>query len=125
MSLLHTDSIDTVLTCTYEEFQVFYDNSNLHTEVLVRDALSAIIPLNKKKLHKAESWLTNNIASMTSYLPCSCTCQAPWGNNTSQSVFTLHIKRAKTGVVNAAKAWLDNIFLLSSSLFLLLISSNS
>jgi hypothetical protein len=123
MSLPRSDSLEsisTVLTCTSEEFQVFYDNSNLDTEVLVQDALNTIIPLNKEKLREADKRyrLHDLLSAMLLHAP------NPLGKRYVAVCLHVAHKKGEDGVVNAAKAWLDNLFLPSPSLFLL-ISSNS
>ncbi|KAH9168291.1 hypothetical protein EDB89DRAFT_2074117 [Lactarius sanguifluus] len=110
MSLLFSDSAEstyTVLTCTSQEFQSFYDNESLLTDDLSDDALRNIIGPNSARLREAETRyrLDDLLSAMLEHAP------HPLGRR--YVAVTLHVARQKgeDGVVNAAKAWLDGLLL--------------
>ncbi|KAH8995216.1 hypothetical protein EDB86DRAFT_2829534 [Lactarius hatsudake] len=107
MSLLCSDSTYTVLTCTSQEFQSFYDNESLLTDDLSDDALRNIIGPNSARLREAETRyrLDDLLSAMLEHAP------HPLGRR--YVAVSLHVARQKgeDGVVNAAKAWLDDLLL--------------
>ncbi|KAN0133015.1 hypothetical protein V8E53_009188 [Lactarius tabidus] len=110
MSLPRSDSLEsisTVLTCTSEEFQVFYNNDNLSTEALVQDALKSIISPNTGKLSEADKRyrLHDLLSAMLQHAP------DPLGQRYVAVCLHIAHQKGEDGVVNAAKAWLDNLFL--------------
>jgi hypothetical protein len=115
MSLSRSDSVEsngTVLTCTSEEFDDFFNNENLHTEALSDDVLRNIIRQNSARLRAADGRyrLDDLLSAMLEHAP------HPLGRR--YVAVSLHIahRKGEDGVVNAAKAWLDNLFLPSSFL---------
>jgi lipopolysaccharide biosynthesis protein len=116
MSLPRLDSLESiraVLTCTSEKFQVFYENDNLNTGALVQDALKNIIGPNTEKLREADKRyrLHDLLSAMLLHAP------KPLGQR--YVAVCLHIvhQQGEDGVVNAAKVWLDHLFLPSPSFF--------
>ncbi|KAH9012724.1 hypothetical protein EDB85DRAFT_1900150 [Lactarius pseudohatsudake] len=110
MSLLCSDSAEstyTVLTCTSQEFQSFYDNESLLTDDLSDDALRNIIGPNSARLRKAETRyrLDDLLSAMLEHAP------HPLGRR--YVAVSLHVARqmGEDGVVNTAKAWLDDLLL--------------
>ncbi|KAH9026718.1 hypothetical protein EDB83DRAFT_1926692 [Lactarius deliciosus] len=107
MSLAHSDfteSTCTVLTCTSQEFQSFYDNESLLTDDLSDDALRNIIGPNRTRLREAETRyrLDDLLSAMLEHAP------HPLGRR--YVAVSLHVAR-EDGVVNAAKSWMDNLLL--------------
>jgi hypothetical protein len=115
------ESIRAVLTGASEEFKDFYDDEQLVTEVLVHEALDNIIGPNKERLREADNRyrLDDLLSAMLLHAP------NPLGQR--YVAICLHIahRKGEDGIVNAAKVWLDNLFLPSPSLFLSLKSTNS
>ena len=110
MSLSHTNSDEltcTVLTCTSEEYQDFYDNKWLLTEVLSDDAERNIIGPNSARLQEAEPRyrLDKLLSTMLKHAP------HPLGKRYVAVCLHVAHQKGEDGVVNAAKAWLDNLFL--------------
>src|SRR6266702_1724222 len=110
MSLSRSDSAEltcTVLTRTSEEFQELYDNERLLTEVLSDKALRNIIGPNSARLREADRRyrLDDLLSAMLEHAP------HPLGRR--YVAVSLHVAHQKSedGVVNAAKAWLDNLLL--------------
>ena len=117
MSLTCSDSLEsirTVLTCTSEEFWDVYDDANIETGTLVQDALDHIIGPNIEKLRAADKRyrLDGLLSAMLLHAP------EPSGQR--YVAICLHIAHGKgeDGIVSAAKAWLDYLFLPSPSSFL-------
>ena len=106
------ESTGTVLTCTSEEYDDFLNNEKLQTEVLSDDVLRSVIRQNSAKLRAADGRyrLDDLLLAMLEHAP------HPLGRR--YVAVSLHIahRRGEDGVVNAAKAWLDNLFLPSSFL---------
>ncbi|KAH9170892.1 hypothetical protein EDB89DRAFT_1218022 [Lactarius sanguifluus] len=107
MSLAHSDPAEstcTVPTCTSQEFQHLYDNESLLTDDLSDDALRSIIGPNRTRLREAETRyrLDDLLSAMLEHAP------HPLGRR--YVAVSLHIAR-EDGVVNAAKAWLNNLLL--------------
>ncbi|KAF8464939.1 hypothetical protein DFH94DRAFT_784376 [Russula ochroleuca] len=101
------ESIVSVLTCASDEFQNFYDNESLNTEILSDEALRNIIRPNSASLRAADNRyrLDDLLSAMLMH--------APHPSGKRYVAICLHIAHGKgeDGVVNAAKAWLDNLFL--------------
>jgi hypothetical protein len=117
MSLPRSNSAEstcTVLTCTSEEYQDFYDNERLLTEVLSEDAERNIIGPNSARLQQAEPRyrLDKLLYAMLKHAP------HPLGKRYFAVCLHVAHQKGEDGVVNAAKAWLDNL-LLPSPLFYL------
>ena len=108
------ESIVSVLTCASDEFQNFYDNESLNTEILSDEALRNINRPNSASLRAADNRyrLDDLLSAMLMH--------APHPSGKRYVAICLHIAHGKgeDGVVNAAKAWLDNL-LLPSPLFYL------
>ena len=98
------ESICTVLTCASEEYKALFANENFLTE---DDTLDSIIRPNREKLRAADSRyrLDDLLHAMLKH--------APHPSGRRYVAVCLHIARQKgaDGVVNAAKAWLDNLLL--------------
>ena len=113
MSLVRSYSAD--LTCTAypmspytsEEYNDFYCNENLQTDVLSEHVVHNIIDPNRAMLHAADNryHLDNLLYAMLEDAP------HPLGQR--YVAVTLHIahQQGEDSVVNAAKAWMDNLFL--------------
>ena len=101
------ESICTVLTRASEEYEDFFANEELLTEVLSDDALHNIIRPNSERLRAADGRyrLDDLLYAMLKHAP------HPLGQR--YVAICLHIAHQKSedGVVNAAKAWLDNLLL--------------
>ena len=110
--LMSANSTCSVLTCTSEEYDDFFNNENLHTEALSDDVLRNIIRQNSARLRAADGRyrLDDLLSAMLEHAP------HPLGRR--YVAVSLHIahRKGEDGVVNAAKAWLDNLFLPSSFL---------
>jgi hypothetical protein len=110
------ESIRAVLTGTSEEFRDFYDNERLVTGVLVQKVQDNIIGPNSEKLREADKRyrLHDLLSAMLLHAP----------NSLGQRYVAvcLHIahQKGEDGLVDAAKVWLDNLFLPSPSYFFLL-----
>jgi hypothetical protein len=124
MSLPSSDSVESiraVLTGTSEEFRDFYDDERLVTDVLVHEALENILGPKRERLHEADKRyrLHDLLSAMLVHAP------HPLGQR--YVAVCLHIvhQKGEDGVVNAAKVWLDNLFLPSPSFFLSHTSTNS
>jgi hypothetical protein len=104
----------TVLTVTSENFDGFYHNESFHTGVLSRDVLCNVIHPNRARLLAASSEyrLDDLLTAMLEHAP------HPLGRR--YVALALHVvhRRGEDGVVNAAKAWLDNLFLPSPFVYL-------
>jgi len=118
MSLPRSDSaesISSVLTCASNQYQSFYDGEML-TEVLSDEALRNIIRPNSARLREADRRyrLDDLLSAMLEHAP------HPLGQR--YVAICLHIahQKGEDGVVNAAKAWLDNLLLPSPFLYLYL-----
>ncbi|KAH9168292.1 hypothetical protein EDB89DRAFT_2074118 [Lactarius sanguifluus] len=110
MSLPRSDSVESicsVLTFTSNEFKDVYENENLLTEVLSDEALRGIIDRNRVRLREADSRyrLDDLLSAMLLH--------APHSSGRRYVAVCLHIahQKGEDGVVNAAKAWLDNLLL--------------
>ena len=115
MSLPRSDSVEsicTVLTCASEEYEDIFSQEDLPTEVLYEDALNKIIRPISERLRAADSryGLDELLYAMLKH--------APHSSGRRYVAICLHIahQKGEDGVVNAAKAWLDNL-LLPSTLF--------
>jgi hypothetical protein len=115
------ESIRAVLTGASEEFNDFYDDEQLVTEVLVHEALDNVIGPNKERLREADNRyrLDDLLSAMLLHAP------NPLGQRYVAVCLHIAHRKGEDGIVNAAKVWLDNLFLPSPSLFLSLISTNS
>ncbi|KAH8993395.1 hypothetical protein EDB92DRAFT_398703 [Lactarius akahatsu] len=107
MSLPHSDSTEStcaVLACPSQEFQHLYDNERLLTGDLSDEALRSIIGPNRTRLREAETRcrLDDLLSAMLEHAP------HPLGRR--YVAVSLHVAR-EDGVVDAAKAWLDNLLL--------------
>ena len=107
MSLPRSDSVEsicTVLTCASEEYKVLFAKESFLTE---DDTLDSIIRPNRAKLRAADGRyrLDDLLHAMWKH--------APHPSGRRYVAVCLHISRQKgaDGVVNAAKAWLDNLLL--------------
>jgi hypothetical protein len=89
MSLPRSDSAE---TCTSGEYEDFYHNEKLRTDLLSDDVLRNVIRPNSASYAQP----TPDIASTTFYRPCWSTRHTHWDDDTSRFLFTLHIKMAKT-----------------------------
>ncbi|KAH9033502.1 hypothetical protein EDB85DRAFT_1951170, partial [Lactarius pseudohatsudake] len=100
------ESICSVLTITSDEFDVVHKNETLLTDVLIDEARN-IIGKNRARLREADSRyrLDDLLSAMLLHAP----------NSLGQRyvAICLHIahQKGEDGVVNAAKAWLDNLLL--------------
>ncbi|KAH8992899.1 hypothetical protein EDB92DRAFT_1855517, partial [Lactarius akahatsu] len=100
------ESICSVLTITSDEFNVVYENDTIPTDVLIDEARN-IIGNNCARLREAEHRyrLDDLLSAMLLHAP----------NFLGQRyvAICLHIahQKGEDGVVNAAKAWLDNLLL--------------
>ena len=96
----------TVLTVTSEEYEVFYRNEKLLTDVLSDDVLQNVIYPNRERLRAASSGfrLDDLLTAMLEYAP------HPLGRR--YFALALHVahRRGEDGVIDAAKAWVDNLF---------------
>lgn len=117
MSLPRSDSADstyTLPTFTSKEFKDIYDNESLLTEVLSDEALHNIIGPNSARLREADRRcrLDDLLSAMLKH--------APHPSGRRYVAVCLHIAHQKGGdeVVNAAKAWLDNLLLPSPFVYL-------
>lgn len=122
MSLLRSDSaesIHTVLTCTSDEFNDFYDNTRLSNEALVQEALDDIIDPNMTRLRDADKRyrLHDLLSAMLLHAP------TPLGQRYVAVCLHIAHQKGEDGIVNAAKAWLDNLFFPSLSIFLITITN--
>jgi hypothetical protein len=113
MSLPRSDSVEsicTVLTCASEEYEDIFAQESLTTEVLSEDALNKIIRPNSERLRAADGRyrLDDLLYAMLEH--------APHPSGKRYVAICLHIahQKGEDGVVNAAKAWLDNLLLPSS-----------
>ena len=108
------ESICTVLTRASEEYEDFFAKEELLTEVLSDDALHNIIRPNSERLRVADGRyrLDDLLYAMLKHVP------HPLGQR--YVAICLHIahQKGKDGVVNAAKAWLDNLLLPSPLVYL-------
>ena len=93
--------------CTSGEYKDFYDNKTLLTEVLAEDVLRNVIRPNSARLREADRRyrLDDLLFAMLHDAP------HPLGQR--YVAVCLHIAHQKggDGVVNVARAWLDNLFL--------------
>lgn len=100
------ESICTVLTCLCEEYNSWYHNEKLLTEVLSHDAQHSVITPNTTRLRAASNQyrLDHLLLAMLNH--------APHASGTRYVAICLHIanQKGEDGVVNAAKAWFDNLF---------------
>ncbi|KAN0132173.1 hypothetical protein V8E53_009939 [Lactarius tabidus] len=110
MSLPRSDSVEsicTVLTCASEEYEDIFAQESLPTEVLSEDALNKIIRPNSERLRAADGRyrLDDLLYAMLEH--------APHPSGKRYVAICLHIahQKGEDGVVNAAKAWLDNLLL--------------
>ncbi|KAF8256992.1 hypothetical protein EI94DRAFT_127631 [Lactarius quietus] len=110
MSLPRSDSVEsicTVLTCASEEYDDLFAKQSLSTEVLSDDALRNIIRPNSERLRAADCRyrLDDFLNAILMHAP------HPLGRR--YVAICLHIahEKGEDGVVNAAKAWLDNLLL--------------
>jgi hypothetical protein len=101
------DSAEPVLTRISKEFQELFENESLLTEALSDDALRDIIRPNRTRLRAADSRyrLDDLLSAMLEHAP------HPLGRR--YVAVSLHVayRKGPDGVVNAAKAWLDNLLL--------------
>ena len=101
------ESTGTILTCTSEEYDDFFNNEKLQTEPLSDDVLRNVICQNSAKLRAADRRyrLDDLLSAMLEHAP------HPLGRR--YVAVSLHVahRKGEDGVVNAAKAWLDNLFL--------------
>lgn len=110
MSLSSSDSAElicSILTRASEEYHEFYNDEKLPTNVLSDDVLRKDIRPNSAKLRAADKRyrLDHLLSGMLEYAP------DPSGKR--YVAVCLHIAQGKgeAGVVNAAKAWMDNLLL--------------
>ena len=113
MSLPRSDSAESiisVLTCASEEYQSFYTNEALQTKALSDDALLNIIRPNSTRLRAADKRcrLDDLLSAMLIH--------APQQSGERYVAICIHIahQKGEDGIVNAAKAWLDNLLLPST-----------
>ena len=108
------ESICTVLTCASEEYEDFFAKEELLTEVLSDDTLHNIIRPNSERLRAADGRyrLDDLLYAMLKHVP------HPLGRR--YVAICLHIahQKGEDSVVNAAKAWLDNLLLPSPLVYL-------
>jgi hypothetical protein len=108
------ESICTVLTCASEEYEDLFAKEGLLTEVVSGDALHNIIRPNSERLRAADGRyrLDDLLYAMLKHAP------HPLGRR--YVAICLHIahQKGEDGVVNAAKAWLDNLLLPSPLVYL-------
>jgi len=104
----------TVLTSTSEDYQTFFDNSSLLTDVLCDGVLCNTIHPNMGRLHAADQQcrLDDLLTAMLMHAP------HPLGQR--YVAFCLHIAHQKgvDEVINAAKAWLDYLMFPSPFVYL-------
>ncbi|KAH9020419.1 hypothetical protein EDB84DRAFT_567649 [Lactarius hengduanensis] len=106
MSSDSLESICSVLTIASDEFDVVYENETIPTDVLIDEARN-IIGKNRARLREAEHRyrLDDLLSAMLLHAP----------NSLGQRyvAICLHIahEKGEDGVVNAAKAWSDNLLL--------------
>jgi hypothetical protein len=117
MSLPRSDSAEstcTVLTCTSEEYEDFYRNENLLTGVLSDDVLRNVIRPNSARLRAVDSRCRLDVL-LTAMLE-----HAPHPLGRRYVAVTLHVahQKGEDGVVDAAKAWLDDLLLPSPIVYL-------
>jgi hypothetical protein len=101
------------LTCTSEEFKNLYDNETLRTEGLVEDVLRNVIRPNSARLREADRryCLDDLLSAMLTDAP------HPLGQRYVAVCLRIAHQQGKDGVVNAARAWLDNLFLPSPFIY--------
>ena len=108
MFLPRSDSAEstcTVLTCTSEGYQDFYEKRFL-TEVLSNDAERNIIGPNSARLQAEPRYrLDKLLYAMLKHAP------HPLGKRYVAVCLHVAHQKGEDGVVDAAKAWLDNLFL--------------
>ena len=101
------ESICTVLTCSSEEYQGLFSKERLQTEALSDDALNNIIRPNSEKLRLADKniQLDKLLSAMLE--------EAPHPLGQRYVAVCLHVahQKGEDGVINAAKAWVDNLLL--------------
>jgi hypothetical protein len=101
------ESLWSVLTCVSEEYHDFYNNEMLQTDVLSDDVLRKVIRPNSARLRAADTRyrLDHLLSAMLEH--------APDLSGKRYVAVCLHIAQEKgeAGVVNAAKAWMDNLLL--------------
>jgi len=101
------ESICTVKSCTSDEFLEFYENENLDTDILSEDVMINVIHPNRDRLRAVDGRyrLDKLLSAMLEYAP------HPLGRR--YVAIALHIAMGKGGdaVVEAAKAWMDYLFL--------------
>jgi hypothetical protein len=111
-----TDSIESTLTCKSEDYQNLFKNEGFVTTVLCEDALRDIIRPNSTRLRAANKRYRLDI------LLSAMITHAPHYLGKRYVAICLHIAHDKdkslvkedkepVEVVNAAKAWLDNLLL--------------
>jgi hypothetical protein len=117
MNIPRTDSDEstcTILTCTSEGFEDFFNNERLVTEVLSDDVRRNVIHPNRARLRAAESRyrLDDLLYAMLEH--------APDRLGQRYVAVSLHVAHQKgvDGIVDAAKAWLENLLLPSPFIYL-------
>jgi hypothetical protein len=124
MSLPSSDSAESILAVligTSEEFSDFYDDERLVTEVLVHEALENVLGPKRERLCEADKRyrLHDLLSAMLLHAP------NPLGQRYVAVCLHIADEKGEDGVVNAAKVWLDNLFLPSPSFYLSHVSTNS
>jgi hypothetical protein len=107
------ESICTILTCASEEYEAFFAQEALLTEVLSDDVLHNIIRPNSERLRADGRYrLDDLLYAMMKHAP------HPLGRR--YVAICLHIahQRGEDGVVNAARLWLDKLLLPSPFVYL-------
>ena len=110
MSLPRSDSADSILsalTCASEEYQRLYMNEALLTKALSDDALLNIIRPNSTRLRAADKRcrLDDLLSAMLIHAP------QPSGERYVAICIHIAHQKGEDGIVNAAKAWLNNLLL--------------
>jgi hypothetical protein len=101
------DSVESVLTLTYEDYEDFYPNETLRSEVLAGDVLRNIIHPNCARLRAADNRyrLDDLLIALLNHAP------HPLGQRyIALSLLVAH-QEGEDGVVRAARAWLDGLLL--------------
>jgi hypothetical protein len=101
------ESICAVLTRSPEEYEVLFANEDFLTEALSDDALNSIIRPNRERLRAADGRyrLDDLLHAMLKHAP------HPLGRRYVAVCLHIAHQKGEEGVVNAAKAWLDNLLL--------------
>lgn len=99
------ESTCTIITCTSEDFLQLYDNKTLSTDVLAEEVEANVIRPNAEDLRAASQqyYLDELLSTMLTNAPHPC--------GKRYVAITLHIAHNKGEVINAAKAWMDYLFL--------------